>query len=168
MTAWVYFLGGALVSAAVNFEWNSDDGAVNRQSDGVTSMDASFEFVIGNFSAGFDPETRGRDEWVDNFQVLATTSYSDESQRFLIVSNIASNASPFGLSDDVYIWGRNGTESGSEWILVESDSWSWPDANPFGPPIPKILRMATATNSEALGGFGEYRRSAHADREGRF
>ena len=137
---------------AVSFEWNSDEGATNRLSDGVTPMDDSFEFVIGNFTTGFDPGTRSRAEWVENFQVVGTTTYLEGSMRFLAASILNSNASPFGLAEDVYIWGRNGTESGSEWILVNSSSWSWPDANPIGPPIPQTLRMATATNGEALVG----------------
>jgi len=153
MTILVYLLGGTLIPAAVNFEWNSDENGVNRQSDGVTPMDNSFEFVIGNFSAGFDPETRDKDEWVDHFEILGTTQYGALfPERFITTTSIESNDSPFGLADDVYIWGRNGTESGSEWILVNSDSWSWPEANPIGPPIPVTIGMGTAVDDEALVG----------------
>lgn len=121
------------LEGAITIEWASDLNAVNRQSDGVTPLDDQFEFLLGTFE-GIIPGADNLEEWEGAFRSLGSAAYSVDTQRFSNAKSLTSNDPPFTTSARAYIWGRNGTESGSEWILIGKPGWTWPVANPGGPP----------------------------------
>ena len=138
-----YFIAFLLASMpwayASQLTWQSPSGAVNLQSDGVTTLDSSFEFLVGAFPAAFTPTESNLEEWVNQFVPLGDPGiYLDGSQRFTRVATLTSNASPFERTNRVYIWGRNGTTSGSEWILMSRpvSEWTWAVGSSGFPPIP--------------------------------
>lgn len=134
------------LEAAISIEWSSDLNAVNRQSDGVTSLDDQFEFLVGAFE-GITPDVDNLEEWEDAFRPFGTAIYAVDNQRFSNAKTLTSNAPPFTTSARTYIWGRNGTSSGSKWILIGKPSWTWPSANPGGPP-PFPIRWLVANAVE--------------------
>lgn len=135
----VFLLTSIPWAYASQVTWQSTSGAVNLQSDGVTTLDSSFEFLLGAFPASFTPTESNLEEWIDQFVPLGNPGiYLDSSQRFTRVATLPNNASPFERTNRVYIWGRNGTVSGSEWILMSRpvSEWTWPFGSSSFPPIP--------------------------------
>lgn len=132
--------------------WASDFGALNRQSDGVSPLTSDFEFVLGSF-VGITPRRDNVDEWEDAFQPFGTANYIVGQQRFSQSQTLTSNNPPFTTSTRPYIWGRNGTESGSEWILFGAPTWTWPVVNTGGPPpFPVSFLITALTQEDALVG----------------
>lgn len=122
-----------LCPGAVSIVWQSDLNATNRQSDGVTGLDGSFVFELGTF-VGIVPSAENLDEWEGAWRPFGSATYTVANQRFSNGKSLATNAAPFTTTARAYIWGRNGTAPGSEWILVGKPVWTWPNANPGGPP----------------------------------
>lgn len=147
-------LGEVLADASV--EWSSDNGALNLQSDGVTPLNGDFEFLIGSF-VGIVPTVDNLSDWEGSFQSLGSTDYSTDFDRFFGTATLVSNAAPFTTNTRVYVWGRNGTVPGSEWILFGRPTWKWPNANPVGPPpFPTRFPVFEVTTDDVvLGAVGE-------------
>lgn len=151
----ILLLLGVRIDAAISIEWTSDRNALNRQSDGVTPLDGDFEFLLGTFE-GIIPSSENLEEWEGAFRVFGTAVYSIENQQFSKSKTLENNDPPFASSARAYIWGRNGTASGSEWILIGKPSWTWPDANPGGPPpVPLSWFVATASGDDVILGSVE-------------
>jgi hypothetical protein len=130
----VYFLILAgPVHADVSIVWQSDLNATNRQSDGATPIDGSFVFELGSF-VGITPTAGNLDQWQDAWRPFGAARYSTAQKRFSNSKTLTSNVAPFTTTTQAYIWGRNGTAPGSEWILIGKSAWKWPNANPGGPP----------------------------------
>jgi hypothetical protein len=143
------------LEAAISIEWSSDLNAVNRQSDGVTAFDEQFEFLVGTFE-GIKPSADNLEEWESAFRLFGTAVYSIENKRFSNAKTLTSNDPPFTTSVRAYIWGRNGTTTGSEWILIGKPSWTWPAANPGGPPpFPIRWLVANAEGDDVILGSVE-------------
>ena len=149
----LFFLGlMGLSEGAVTINWASDFQATNRQSDGVTGLDASFEFVLGTF-VGITPTSENLAQWEGAWRPLGTAIYnpSPSLQRFSNSVALTSNAAPFTTTARAYIWGRNGLLPGSEWILIGKPGWKWPTANQSGPPpFPVEWEVAGATGSDVV------------------
>ncbi|MGC6457593.1 MAG: hypothetical protein ACON4R_04415 [Akkermansiaceae bacterium] len=151
---WVFWLPVTL-QAAISINWRSDLNAVNRQSDGVTPLDGSFEFMLGTFE-GITPGVDNLEEWGAAFVPFGTATYSEASQRFSGSMTLFNNDSPFTVGSRAYLWGRNGTTSGSQWILIGKPSWTWPVANPVGPPpFPINWLVSTANGDDVILGSVE-------------
>lgn len=144
--------------ADIEIRWSSDLDVVNVQSDGTTPLDGSFEFFIGSFE-GLVPDAGNVADWMASFRVFDTTAYDPETGRFASVKDLVSNAPPFAIGTRAYVWGRNGTGSGSEWILFGRPSWTWPDAapNPLAPPPLPLSWLTQAVGREdvVLGSVNE-------------
>lgn len=142
----------SLLPGEVLVEWSSDGEEVDFQSDGVTELDGQFEFVLGTFE-GLTPNRSNLAEWESAFRVLGSTDYRPSLQRFFATVPLTSNAPPFALGARAYVWGRNGTGSGSEWVLYGKPEWTFPDANFIGlPPLPTRWRAAAVTNDDVIVG----------------
>ena len=150
---WIFLVGFiAPCGANVTIGWSSDFRGVNRQSDGTTPLDESFEFVLGTF-VGIVPTLDNLSEWEDAWQPFGTAIYDPDPDidRFSNSEQLTSNAAPFTTTARAYIWGRNGLEPGSEWILIGKPSWQWPLANPVGPPpFPTTWLVSGATGADVV------------------
>lgn len=136
------------LEGAISIEWSSDLNVVNRQSDGITPLDDGFEFLVGTFE-GITPGIDNLEEWEGAFRPFGTAVYSLDVRRFSNAKTLTSNDPPFTTTARAYIWGRNGTASGSEWILIGKPAWKWPAANPGGPPpFPIRWLVANAVDEE--------------------
>jgi hypothetical protein len=147
----------ARLAAAISIEWSSDLNAGDLQSDGVTPLDEGFEFVLGTF-VGLTPGSENLGDWEATFRPFGTADYSPEWGGFSNSQSLANNAAPFETTARAYIWGRNGTDSGSEWILIGKPAWKWPNANPGGPPpfpVRWLVAMATEPEDVVLGAVNE-------------
>jgi hypothetical protein len=132
---------------AISIEWSSDIGATNYLSDGETPLGGEFEFLLGTF-VGISPGTGNIDLWEDSWVTFGEAGYSEGLSRFSNARSLTSNAPPFTTNDQIYIWGRNGTVSGSEWILISKSTWKWPNANPGGPPPFPVRFLVAGTSGE--------------------
>lgn len=134
---------------SIQIEWSSTPGGVDLQSDGVTVIDDSFEFLLGSFD-GIVPTADNVSEWEGAFQVFGTAPYFPTLSRFQRQISLESNDSPFTTSTRAYVWGRNGTGPGSEWILFGKPSWTWPNANPVGPALPVRWLVFSITPADVV------------------
>ena len=139
-----------LCPGAVSIIWQSDLNATNRQSDGVTPLDESFVFELGTF-VGIVPSAENLDQWEGAWRPFGSAAYTPANKRFSNSKSLTVNTDPFTTTARAYIWGRNGTAPGSEWILIGKPSWTWPNANPGGPPpFPKEWVVAAATVDDVV------------------
>ena len=121
----------------------------------MTPLDDQFEFLVGTFE-GITPHAHNPEEWKGAFRIFGTAVYSLENKRFSNAKTLINNDPPFTTSARAYIWGRNGTSSGSEWILIGKPSWMWPAANPGGPPpFPIRWLVANAEGDDVILGSVE-------------
>ena len=140
--------------ADIDLTFNSTFDSVNEQSDGAT-MDTSFTFELGSFDPSFTPTSSNTDQWRDYWTPVpgdgSSTSYTQVPMPGSIAPNtgssntfsgsvtLDSNTSPFGTSDQAYIWGfdeREGSGTG-EWILLTNPDWNYPLVVD-GPQIPGV------------------------------
>lgn len=146
------FLGFTVLYGDISISFSSRLDSVNEQSGG-NPMDTSFTFQLGTFD-GITPDGSNTNLWLSNW-VAAPNSNSDplsgstvsytqtplpsfvapitgESNQFSGSITLASNASPFGQTDQAYIWGYNdrGTSGTGEWILITNPAWLFPEALP--------------------------------------
>lgn len=132
----ILFSPGAAFGDA-EIQWESELDEVNLQSDGVTPMDESFVFFLGAFE-GLVPDATNLGDWEGAFRVLDSTVYRPADGGFLGETILTQNLPPFTAGGQAYVWGRNGTSPGSEWILFGRSTWTWPVANTIGiPPLPR-------------------------------
>jgi hypothetical protein len=136
-------LGLTLMYADIDITFNSTFDAVNQQSDGAP-MDTSFTFELGSFDPSFTPTADNTDMWMSNWTSIPGDGSSSAEYTQVPMGSLApntgatnlfsgsvtldSNNSPFGTSDQAYIWGfddREGSGTG-EWVLVTNDGWDYP------------------------------------------
>jgi hypothetical protein len=125
------------IHAEVNINFSSSPNAINQQSTGVP-LDTSFTFELGTFANNFTPTATNTDEWSANWVVLndaggnpasgATTDYRTIAglfgpyEGFASTTTLVHNDSPFDIGKQAYIWGFNGTGTGThEWVLITND-----------------------------------------------
>lgn len=146
LTGCLCFLPFAL-PAEIGIEWSSSPGGTDRQSDGLTPMDGEFEFLLGTF-VGITPSRDNLSDWGEAFEVFGTVGYSENEGAFLGFERLANNNPPFTTSARAYLWGRNGSGPGSEWILFGKPGWTWPEVNPFGPPPLPVRWLVSSVSPE--------------------
>lgn len=136
-------LGLTLVYGNIDITFNSTFDALNQQSDGAP-MDTTFTFELGSFDPSFTPTADNTDLWMSNWVPVpgdgsSSASYTQvplgsltpntgASNTFSGSVTLDSNTSPFGTSDQAYIWGfddRDGSGTG-EWILLSNADWQYP------------------------------------------
>jgi hypothetical protein len=134
------FICGALgVSAhAGGITWGGVTATVPTayQTSTGAPMTSAFVFELGVFSVGFDPNEQPIDSWAANWTAAHRTYYatiqSGPSTVYRGFSSYAnpSNAAPFSVGRQGYIWVRNAKVGGAEWALFTADSWFWPASDP--------------------------------------
>lgn len=134
---------------AQQIDWGSAIYSDFIDSEGAV-LDETFVFQIGAFDDGFDPEASGPQDWLEHWQIFDQANYNgveepvDDGIWGYFIST--ANMEPDGTSDSVYetpgatsfegkrayLWIRNADtpEPGTEWLLVSSESWVFPDAEP--------------------------------------
>ena len=136
-------LGLTLIYADIDISFNSTFDALNRQSDGAP-MDTTFTFELGSFDPSFTPTADNTDLWMSNWVPVpgdgsssaaytqvplgSLTPNTGASNTFSGSVTLDSNTSPFGTTDQAYIWGfddRDGSGTG-EWILLTNADWQYP------------------------------------------
>ena len=138
--------GQGEVSITSRSDWNAN----NRQSDGVTFLDGGFVFELGSF-VEITPTSDNLDQWEAAWRPFGSASYDVSQQVFSNSKTLTSNTAPFTTTTRAYIWRRNGTPPGSEWILIGKPTWKWPNANPVGPPpFPVSWLVDGATGSDVI------------------
>lgn len=139
-----------LLRADIAIEWSSTEDGLDLQSDGLSPLDDDFDFLLGTF-VGLTPDRENLSEWEEAFQVFGTASYRPASGRFFASEILSSNSAPFTTTARAYVWGRNGLESGSEWILFGRPAWTWPNATSIGPPpLPERWLVAAVDPEEVV------------------
>ncbi|MEO5917753.1 MAG: PEP-CTERM sorting domain-containing protein [Luteolibacter sp.] len=138
--------------------WASEAFATNYMADGVTTFEqavadngVTIRFELGTFATGFDPRTASQADWVANWIVLQGADYNTGDQQVIETATLSSNASPFGLNAQAYIWGftSKDTDPESQWILLAAPAWKWPDANS---PLPTTFSVSDAVAMDAITG----------------
>lgn len=135
--------------------WASEAFAVNLMSDGVTTFEDSgrtIHFELGTFAPGFDPATATPDDWLTNWIVLQTSDYLVDDQQFIDTATLSSNADPFSVGGQAYIWGYTTKDISSgeaEWLIVTSSSWQWPSVETL---LPTTISMSDASLSGVIVG----------------
>lgn len=134
--------------------WATEAFANNLMADGITTFENSgqtIRFELGTFAAGFDPLTASPSEWLTNWIVLQGEDYDLLDQQVIQTATLSSNASPFEVGAQAYIWGYNTKDlsMGAEWIVVGAADWKYPASNS---PLPVTFSMSDANLSDALWG----------------
>ena len=163
-------LSNATVQArAIN--WYSGIGDNFLTADGVTLMDSTFSFELGGFGSGFTPDQTNFSLWQTNWVVFdsATTAnggwnptpgisnYGDQASTISaggLLVNSSDTGNTFTIGQQAYIWTFNSKSlnSGSEWSLISSPSWTFPAADSLSLPLdwqisdPGIAAVAGATS----------------------
>lgn len=142
--------------AGTQIGWASEAFATNLMADGVTTFEEaiaedgiSIQFELGTFVTGFDPRTAAPADWAANWIVLQATTYNPGDQQFIETATLTSNAAPFSLNSQAYIWGftSKDAEPDSQWVLLASPLWKWPDATA---PLPTTFSVSDAVVADAI------------------
>ena len=144
--------GGMLHARAIN--WYSGIGDNFLQADGVSLMDGTFSFELGGFTSGFTPTLANLSLWQSNWVIFdsATTAnngwnptpgisnYGDQASTVaagggLVTSSDTGNT--FTIGQQAYLWTFNSKSlnSGSEWSLISTASWTFPTADSLALPL---------------------------------
>ncbi len=132
----------SLVSAlrGQKLEWSSEVFSQIVDSKGA-ALDSSYIFEIGVFASSFTPDATNADTWINNWLVFDRADYSQGNGYFASNVEMADD----GTSDsafltpgapsfeglEAYIWVRNADTLSptTEWFLVKSPQWVFPNAN---------------------------------------
>jgi hypothetical protein len=141
-------IGTLLASAPLHAErilWSSPPGSTNLTSAGA-EMDAGFRFELGVFEDPFVPAEGNKDQWAQYWRPAQRTGYNAAGKDFSAEYLVEDNDPPFTFGKQAYIWGFRGDALSGEWILLKSDSWTWPVPDPFGiNPTPPQWAVEEAT-----------------------
>jgi len=139
-----WLVGGA--ACAQSIQWSSTQGANNQASSGAP-MTAAFSFELGVFTSGFVPSPSNESLWAANWVGAQRVAYNDgPNQQFAAQLAVVDNLSPFTLGAPAYVWGFQGGQGSSDWILFRKSDWTWPNAFPVGPPpFPLVWNASAAT-----------------------
>lgn len=124
----------SLSARAETITWFCDPASANFDAAG-NPMDGFFQFQLGAFTTGFVPTASNAAEWADHWVPASTADYHDANHLFQGRVTLTSNAAPFGVNGNAWIWGFRNSGSGSDWILCRNPSWRWPAANSLNPPL---------------------------------
>ncbi|MCW1914642.1 hypothetical protein OJ996_13730 [Luteolibacter sp. GHJ8] len=116
---------------AETLKWFCDSQTMNLSSAGVP-MDGGYRFELGVFAAGFTPTAANTAQWSANWSAAQRVVYNGTTRVFTGVYTVTSNAAPFTVGANAYVWGFGG-RAGNEWILFRAPSWIWPAPNPIDP-----------------------------------
>ncbi|NJM36493.1 MAG: hypothetical protein HC845_00670 [Akkermansiaceae bacterium] len=132
-----------LKAGNVDIAWQSS--GPHLQSNG-SAMTSRFIFEVGGFVDGFVPTSENTAQWAGKWRSLGGANFQPANLRFQGASTLTTNQDPFGVSQQVYIWGYGLGGSSAEWVLIRNTSWAWPDTTvPFTPSAP----FYTVTAAEA-------------------
>ncbi len=112
-------------ASAETIQWFSDAGMTNQDSGGL-SMDAGFTFELGVFSGGFVPTSSNVAQWRSKWVAADSATYNVPNKRFVSNHVVEDNTAPFTVGASAWIFGYRDTPTGSEWILVRRNTWTWP------------------------------------------
>lgn len=110
-------------------------------------MDGSYTFELGAFANGFAPTPANTASWATNWRPVARTTYNPTTQFFTDQYVIESNSSPFSTLEKGFIWGYSPLGGPREWILLTSNSWTWPAVGGLGFPV----HWSVASSTPILG-----------------
>lgn len=138
--------------AAQQINWYSPSPGVNRTSNGA-GMNGSFQFQLGAFSNGFVPTAGNVADWAANWSPADSVAYQPVSILGVYESefSLTGNPSPFTVGAKAYVWGRAQGTANDEWILFRATGWTWPSANPAGPPPGPLFWDAADVDEVILG-----------------
>jgi hypothetical protein len=141
---------GTREARSQTLDWGNDVFGDVVDSTGA-ALDHTFVFELGAFDAGFTPTESNISDWITHWNVFDRASYNASAGYFASsVEMLAdgSSSSSFltpgsgsfeGL--DAYLFVRNGDlpVPMTEWLLVRSTDWVFPDAEVDCPDCPKSL-----------------------------
>ncbi len=122
-------------------DWSSSAFSTHLTSAGVP-LDDSFRFELGAFVDGFTPTAANTADWAAHWRVAQRTAYNSETQLFAASHVVETNASPFGMTEQGYIWGLS-INHPAEWVLLTNPEWTWPMAGGANPPESWTVRSST-------------------------
>lgn len=138
-------------SQARGISWSSGVGDNFLMADGITAMDASFQFELGSFTTGFTPTLANLSLWQSNWVVFDNAVNNDGWNPTPGISNYASAATAvtaggsnitsdqtgnaFTIGQQAYIWTFNTKtlNPGAEWSLIRNNAWTYPTPDPLNP-----------------------------------
>lgn len=155
-------------SHARGISWSSGVGDSFLMADGITAMDASFQFELGSFANGFTPTLANLSLWQTNWVVFDTAVNGDGWNPAPFVSNYASAATAvtaggsnitsdqtgnaFTVGQQAYIWTFNTKtiNPGAEWSLIVNNAWTYPTPDALNP-IPVEWTLSDTGNTAIAG-----------------
>jgi hypothetical protein len=99
-------------------------------------MDAGYEFQLGVFDTGFEPDAANIASWLAHWNPADSAQYDPVQKRYAGVYEVEDNAAPFLSGAKAWVFGRRTGATGSEWILFRNSNWLWPDVFEINPPDP--------------------------------
>ncbi|QTN31575.1 PEP-CTERM sorting domain-containing protein [Akkermansiaceae bacterium] len=147
-------------------EWGSEVFSQIVDSKGA-ALDNTYVFEIGVFADTFTPTDANTDDWFANWFAFDRAAYSETNGYFASTAEMTdagTSESPFmtaaapsfeGL--EAYVWVRNSATPSptTEWFLVKSPAWTFPDATPGccdnALPVQWSLADLTPTNTPVWG-----------------
>lgn len=132
---------GSPSALAQTLEWGSQVFSSIVDSNGLP-LDETYVFEIGTFEPGFSPAESNVELWYDNWFAFDRAGYSEANGYFTSTVNMLDDGrsdSPFMSGNspsfeglEAYLWVRNAETPSptTEWFLVRSMDWIFPDAIP--------------------------------------
>lgn len=156
------FFSALTLANAGQINWR---GLANRdhQSSGGLPLTGNVVFELGAFSDGFIPTADNTTSWAEHWSPIDRTFYQASRQLFASTTVVSSNAAPFSIGQDAYIWGYQIDSDASEWILLRKPDWTWPSPNPSALPLSWIV--STTGTEQVLGSINgdAYLKTASVD-----
>ena len=112
--------------------WSCDPNSTNQSSSGA-AMDAAFVFELGVFDAGFTPTPSNLVDWLEHWNPVQQSAYVPATGRYNAFYQVLSNAPPFLIGAEAWVFGRKPGAAVDEWILFRSSEWLWPEVGGMGP-----------------------------------
>lgn len=122
-------------------EWGSEVFSRIVDSKGAL-LDNTYVFEVGVFAAPFTPDDTNTGSWFSNWRAFDRAAYSETNGYFASTVEMADDGtseslpltagSPSFEGLEAYIWVRNSDtpSTTTEWFLVKSPVWTFPDAKP--------------------------------------
>ena len=138
LTAAVIGLGSILPAKSQTIEWGSVAFNSFQQSNG-DPLDSSFIIELGTFDNLFTPTNSNVVDWLVNWEVFDTATFSTVTSSFSSTADMNSaggSEAPTGNANfdfegmQAYIWIRNedAPSPTAEWYLADDPSWVYPTA----------------------------------------
>jgi hypothetical protein len=154
-----YTQANTSISASETIIWACESNKSHQTSAGV-AWDESFIFQLGVFDGSFTPTAANRAQWAQNWRLAQAARYIPDGRytsaaAIRVFSNsycFSSNAAPFTVGKQAYIWGVGGRQ-GTEWVLMGNAAWTWPAIQ--SPPLPFGVEWVANGSVTFVGGAGQ-------------